>query len=65
MEDRTCYLAEEKATERKEEEVKLNVDRRRQKTMINIGAAFPKWKSLMRDKCFQSDAEVACFLLHR
>ncbi|XP_038592417.1 uncharacterized protein LOC119916460 isoform X3 [Micropterus salmoides] len=64
MEDRTCYLAEEKATERKEEEVKLNVDRRRQKTMINIGAAFPKWKSLMRDKCFQSDAEVACFLLH-
>ncbi|XP_031722562.1 zinc finger MYM-type protein 4-like isoform X3 [Anarrhichthys ocellatus] len=28
------------------------------------GVAFRTWKSLMRDKCFQSDAEVASFLLN-
>ncbi|KAL7372233.1 hypothetical protein ABVT39_012566 [Epinephelus coioides] len=63
--------AEEKAKERelspsrkrKHEEAKRNRDRRRQKTRVNIGVAFPKWKSLMREKCFQSDADVACFLL--
>ncbi|XP_049916731.1 uncharacterized protein LOC126400211 [Epinephelus moara] len=71
MEDHTYYLAEEKAKERelspsrkrKHEEAKRNRDRRRQKTRVNIGVAFPKWKSLMREKCFQSDADVACFLL--
>ncbi|XP_038592422.1 uncharacterized protein LOC119916464 isoform X1 [Micropterus salmoides] len=72
MEDHTYYLAEEKAKERestpskkqKHDEGRRNRERRRQKSRINIGAAFPKWKSLKRDKCFQSDAEVACFLLH-
>ncbi|XP_044213397.1 uncharacterized protein LOC122986283 [Thunnus albacares] len=72
MEDHTYYLAQEKAREReflssskkrKHEEAKRSRDRRRQRTRINIGVAFGKWKSLMRDKCFQSDAEVACFLL--
>ena len=67
------YLAQEKAREREcssskkreHEEAKRKRDRRRQKTRINIGVAFPTWKSLMRDKCFQSDAEVASFLLNR
>lgn len=40
-----------------------NRDRRRQKSRINIGVAFPRWRALMQDKCFQSDAEVACYLL--
>lgn len=39
--------------------------RRRQRTRINIGAAFIRWKSLKMAKGFQSDAEVACFLLDR
>ncbi|XP_056107194.1 uncharacterized protein LOC130085456 isoform X3 [Rhinichthys klamathensis goyatoka] len=38
---------------------------RRQKSRINIGVAFPRRKGLMREKGFQSDAEVACFLLDR
>ncbi|XP_040891846.1 uncharacterized protein LOC121180472 isoform X3 [Toxotes jaculatrix] len=69
MEEHTYYLAQEKAKEReslslqKRSEAKRSRDRRRQRTRINIGVAFPRWKSLMRDKCFQSDAEVACFLL--
>ncbi|XP_076828376.1 uncharacterized protein LOC143474713 isoform X2 [Brachyhypopomus gauderio] len=44
-------------------EAKRHRDRRRQKTRINIGVAFLRWKSLMRDKCLQSDAQVAAFLL--
>ncbi|XP_069016056.1 uncharacterized protein [Embiotoca jacksoni] len=71
MEDHTYYLAQEKARERqsssvkkqKRDEAKRKRERRRQKTRINIGVAFPRWKSLMTDRRFQSDAEVACFLL--
>ncbi|XP_049419262.1 zinc finger protein 232-like isoform X1 [Epinephelus fuscoguttatus] len=71
MEDHNYYLAEEKAKERepspsrkrKHKEEKRNRVIRLQKTRVNIGVAFPKWKSLMREKCFQSDADVACFLL--
>ncbi|XP_050934319.1 zinc finger protein 280D [Lates calcarifer] len=73
MGDHTYYLAQEKAAERvpslskkrKHEEAKRRRDRRRQRTRINIGVAFHRWKLLMNDKCFQSDAEVACFLLDR
>ncbi|XP_042364111.1 uncharacterized protein si:ch211-40k21.5 [Plectropomus leopardus] len=71
MEDHNYFLTEEKARERepspatkqKHEEAKRNRDRKRQKTRVNIGVAFHKWKSLMREKCFQTDAELACFLL--
>ncbi|XP_026887793.2 zinc finger protein 572-like [Electrophorus electricus] len=70
MEDHMYYLAQVKEREgeyscskTRKREAKRNRDRRRQKTRINIGVAFPKWKSLMRDQCFQSDAEVAGFLL--
>ena len=51
--------------EDEEEEAKRNRDKRRHKTRINIGVAFPKWKSLMREKCLQTDTEVACFLQGR
>lgn len=40
-------------------------DRRRQKSRINIGVDFSRWKALMQEKCFQSDADVACFLQDR
>ena len=36
-----------------------------QKTRVNIGIAFPRWKELMKEKDFERDAEVACFLLDR
>ncbi|XP_041811833.1 uncharacterized protein LOC121619952 [Chelmon rostratus] len=72
MEDHCYHVAEEKVKERqltsperrKHEEAKRSRDRRRQKTRINIGAAFPRWKSLMRDRCLHSDAEVASLLLN-
>ncbi|TMS21913.1 hypothetical protein E3U43_012178, partial [Larimichthys crocea] len=72
MDDHTYCSAQEQAAEpdppslkrRKLQEVKRNRDRRRQKTRVNIGVAFSRWKSLMREKCFQNDSEVACFLLH-
>ena len=35
------------------------------KTRVNIGVAFPEWRSLMGEKGFKSDAEVASFLLER
>ncbi|XP_057183277.1 uncharacterized protein LOC130549967 [Triplophysa rosa] len=38
-------------------------DKRRQKSRINIGVSITRWKAVLKDKCFQGDAEVACFLL--
>ncbi|TKS89382.1 Zinc finger protein [Collichthys lucidus] len=34
-------------------------------TKVNIGVAYGRWRQLMREKGFQSHAEVACFLLYR
>ncbi len=73
MEDHTYPLVPGKTGERvppsskkrKHDEVKRNRDRRRQKSRVNIGVAFPRWKSLMKNKGPQSDAKVACFLLDR
>ncbi|XP_076610722.1 uncharacterized protein LOC143335307 [Chaetodon auriga] len=72
MEDHSYHVAEEKVRERqltsperrRHEEAKRRRDRRRQKTRINIGVAFPRWRSVMRDRGLQSDAEVARFLLN-
>lgn len=36
-----------------------------EKKKDQLGVDFPRWKSVMRDKSFQSDAEVACFLLDK
>ncbi|XP_030009970.1 uncharacterized protein LOC115432972 [Sphaeramia orbicularis] len=44
-------------------ESRQNQDRQRPKTRINIGVAFPRWRSLMKLKGFQNDDEVTCFLL--
>ncbi|XP_069578924.1 zinc finger protein 853-like [Brachyistius frenatus] len=71
MGDHTYYLGEEKIKGRESsslkkqehEEAKRSRDRRRQRTRVNIGVAFPRWRSLLRDRCFHTDAEVACFLL--
>lgn len=70
MEDRSYYLAQEPtegesaSKKRKHDEVRLIRERRRQKSQVNIGVAFPRWKKgLMREKCFLSDTEVASFLM--
>ncbi|XP_019217905.1 uncharacterized protein LOC100711392 isoform X6 [Oreochromis niloticus] len=47
----------------KHEDAEVNVEGLPQETRVNIGAAFPRWTALKRDKCFQTDAELACFLL--
>ena len=40
-------------------------DKRRNKTKVNIGVAFPRWREL-RDKLnLQRDAELACILINR
>lgn len=46
-------------------EAKKQRDRKRDKCRVAIGVAFPRWKSLMKEKGLRSDAEVACFLLDR
>ena len=50
---------------KRKRELKRQRDRRIQKMRVNIGIAFPRWKELMKEKDFQRDAEVACFLLDR
>ena len=40
-------------------------DQRIQKRRVNIGVDFPRWKELMKEKDFERDADVACFLLDR
>ncbi|XP_030611168.1 zinc finger protein 260-like [Archocentrus centrarchus] len=50
--------------QRRYKEAKLNLERTPQKaTKVDIGFAFPRWTALRRDRCFQSDAELASFLL--
>jgi len=40
-------------------------EKQQQNTCVNIGVAFPRWVSLRKDKRFQSDVQVACYLLNR
>lgn len=49
----------------KHEDTEVNVEGLPQEGRVNIGVTFPRWKALKRDKCFQTDAELACFLLDR
>lgn len=49
----------------KHEDAEVNVEGLPQEGRVNIGATFPRWKALKRNKCFQTDAELACFLLDR
>ncbi|XP_043978933.1 uncharacterized protein LOC122834391 isoform X3 [Gambusia affinis] len=44
---------------------KKELDRARNKTRINIGAAFLRWRELLYLKRFKSDAELATFLLDK
>ncbi|KAM4736945.1 uncharacterized protein FYW61_004575 isoform 2-T3 [Anableps anableps] len=44
---------------------KKELDRARNKTRINIGAAFLRWRELLVLKQFKSDAELATFLLDK
>ncbi|XP_029907330.1 uncharacterized protein LOC115359125 [Myripristis murdjan] len=71
MEDHTYYIGLHRASKREASpsrrsqlvEAKRVRDQERQKTRVNIGAAFPRWRALRRDKRLNSDTEVACFLL--
>ncbi|XP_077065242.1 uncharacterized protein LOC143716740 isoform X20 [Siphateles boraxobius] len=67
MEDHAYYFAQEclssSTKNRKHEAARRSRDRRRQKSRINIGVAFSRWKMLMQEKKFKYDSEVACFLL--
>ncbi|KAF0026707.1 hypothetical protein F2P81_021444 [Scophthalmus maximus] len=38
-------------------------DQQRQRTRVYIGGALRRWRALMRDRGFQSHAEVAAFLM--
>nr|XP_024659295.1 PH domain-containing protein DDB_G0287875 isoform X2 [Maylandia zebra] len=62
MQDHNYYFSGEKikdvlSNKLGHEEEKL------EETKVFLGVAFSRWTSLKRDKSFQSDAEVACFLL--
>ena len=67
------FLSQEKAREHesslsKKRKCELSTTRPGQTTVEEqgqFGVVFPRWKSVMRDKGFQSDAEVRCFLLGR
>ncbi len=51
----------------KEAKKRIKTQRNRQinKTKVNIGVAFLRWKELMTSNDFKKDADVACFLLDR
>jgi len=54
-----------KRTRAEKEEVKKEGDRARNKTRINIGSAFERWRVLRELIGFRLDAELATFLLDR
>uniref|UniRef100_A0A672IIR7 Uncharacterized protein n=1 Tax=Salarias fasciatus TaxID=181472 RepID=A0A672IIR7_SALFA len=46
-------------------EYKKEEDRARNRTRINVGTAFERWRTLRDLNGFKSDAELATFLLER
>lgn len=40
-------------------------DKKRAKSRINIGVAFPRWRELRKNLGLQFDADLACVLLDR
>lgn len=65
MKDHSYSLLLPKKSKHKEVTKKRNRDRRRAKSRVYIGVAFPRWKAFMSDAGLRTDAEVACFLLDR
>lgn len=65
---RTAYttktIKQKKTTEEKQAKKKELV-RARDKTRLNIGAAFLRWRELRNRKGFKTDPELATFLLNR
>ncbi|XP_076828380.1 uncharacterized protein LOC143474714 isoform X3 [Brachyhypopomus gauderio] len=59
----TTKTSKQKKTNEEKQAKKKELDRARDKTRINIGAAFQRWKALRDLKGFQVDAELATFLL--
>lgn len=56
---------EQEQTKKKRSLAKKLSDKERDKTRINIGLAFPRWRELRELKGLQSDSELALLLLDR
>ncbi|XP_062371662.1 uncharacterized protein LOC134059344 [Sardina pilchardus] len=63
MEDHTYSREEPKRELHRERILKRERDKRHNKTRVNLGVAFHRWKKIMSSKGFKRDTEVACFLL--
>ncbi|KAG7506232.1 hypothetical protein JOB18_050021 [Solea senegalensis] len=69
MEDHNYYMLLEKTPspellyERRKKRLEGQRVRDSRRQRVNLGAAFPRWRSFMKEGGFQNDAEVACFLL--
>jgi hypothetical protein len=67
VKDHTYATPQEKesSSPKQKTALKMQRDQRIQKRRVNIGVAFSRWKELMKEKDFERDADVACFLLDR
>ncbi len=68
MQDHAYAAAQERESpspRKGKRELKRQRGRHIQKTRVNLGLAFTRWKELMKEKDFQRDAEVASFLLDK
>ncbi|XP_036452701.1 zinc finger protein 470-like isoform X2 [Colossoma macropomum] len=61
----TTKTCKQKKTNEEKHAKKKELDRARDKTRANLGAAFQRWRALRDLKGFRSDAELATFLLDR
>lgn len=65
----TAYTAKQSKKWREKAEKRIGkkreTDRARNKTRVNIGKAFQRWRELMKLKRMKSDSQVALFLLDR
>ncbi|KAG5834952.1 hypothetical protein ANANG_G00266990 [Anguilla anguilla] len=65
----TTAYTDKKCKKRKTDEEKMStkkkLNRARDKTRVNIGLAFQRWRELRNLKGFKSDGELAVFLLDR
>ncbi|XP_037389703.1 zinc finger protein 470-like isoform X5 [Pygocentrus nattereri] len=61
----TTKTCKQKKTNEGKQTKKRELDRARDKTRANLGAAFQRWRALRDLKGFRSDAELATFLLDR
>ncbi|XP_072240792.1 uncharacterized protein [Leuresthes tenuis] len=61
----TAKTTKKKQTNDERRALHKELSRVRDRTRVNIGAAFPRWRELRKQKIIKSDAELAIFLLDR